>query len=63
MICAKIGLTLDFYKSPMERFSGNEHKVLKELQSDTSIALVTIGKGRSTVILNHENYLRNRMGL
>ena len=37
--------------------SRHEHKVLKELQADTSTVILPAGKGRSTVILNHEDYL------
>ena len=36
--------------------SKDEHKALKELQSDTSIVIVTADKGRSTVIFNREDY-------
>ena len=37
--------------------SRHEHKVLKELQADTSTVILPAGKGRSTIILNHEDYL------
>ena len=36
--------------------SKDEHKALKELQSDTSIVTVPADKGRSTVIFNCEDY-------
>ena len=35
--------------------------MLKELQSDTSIVILPAGKGRSTVILNCEDYLEKCM--
>ena len=35
----------------------DEHKALKELQSDTSIVILLPDKDRSTVILNREDYL------
>ena len=34
---------------------------MKELQSDTSIVILPVDKGRSTVILNHEDYLEKCM--
>ena len=34
---------------------------MKELQSDTSIVILPADKGRSTVILNREDYLEKRM--
>ena len=39
----------------------DEHKALKELQSDTSIVILPADKGRSTVILNREDYLEKCM--
>ena len=39
----------------------DERKVLKELQSDTSTVILPADKGRSTVILNREDYLEKRM--
>ena len=41
--------------------SKDEHKALKELQSDTSIVILPADKGRSTVILNCEDYLEKCM--
>ena len=41
--------------------SKDERKALKELQSDTSIVILPADKGRSTVILNHEDYLEKCM--
>ena len=35
----------------------DEGKTLKELQSDTSIVILPADKGRSTTILNCEDYL------
>ena len=34
---------------------------MKELQSDISIVILPADKGKSTVILNHENYLEKCM--
>ena len=36
-ICAKINLTLENSKTLMDDLSKEEHKALKELQSDTSL--------------------------
>ena len=41
--------------------SKNERKALKEIQSDISIVILPAGKGRSTGILNHEDYLEKFM--
>ena len=35
----------------------DEHKALKELQSDTSILILPADKDISTVVLNREDYL------
>ena len=39
----------------------DEHKALKELQSDTSILILPADKDISTVVLNRENYLKKFM--
>ena len=39
----------------------DERKALKELQSDTSVVILPADKGRSTVILNREDYLEKCM--
>ena len=39
----------------------DERKALKELQSDTSVVILPADKGRSTVILKHEDYLEKCM--
>ena len=39
----------------------DEHKALKELQSDTSILILPADKDISTVVLNRENYLEKFM--
>ena len=57
MIRAKISLTLQNSKPPKDNLSKSERKPLKELQPDTSIVILPAGKGRSTVILNREDYL------
>ena len=54
-IRAKVGVTLQNSKSPRDNLSKNQRKALKELQSDTSIVILPADKGRSTVILNHED--------
>ena len=54
-ICAKVSLTLQNSKPPKDNLSKNECKALKKLQSDTSIVILPADKGRSTVILNHED--------
>ena len=41
--------------------SKDERKALKELQSNTSIVILPADKGRSTVILNREDYLEKCM--
>ena len=56
-IPAKVSLTLQNYKPPMDNLSRDERKPLKELQSDISIVILPADKGRSTVIFNRENYL------
>ena len=60
-ICAKVSLTLQNSKPPKDNLSKDERKALKELQSDTSIVILPADKGRSTVILNHEDYLEKCM--
>ena len=57
MIRAKVHLTLQNSKHAKDNLSKDERKALKELQSDTSIVILPADKGRSTVILNHEDYL------
>ena len=39
----------------------DEHKALKELQSDTSILILPADKDLSTVVLNREDYLEKFM--
>ena len=60
-IRAKVSLTLQNSKPPKDNLSKDERKALKELQSDTSIVILPADKGRSTVILNHEDYLEKCM--
>ena len=43
--------------------SKDERKALKELQLDTSVAVLQADKSRSTVILNGEDYLEKCMDL
>ena len=51
----------DNSKPPKDNISKDERKALKELQSDTSIVILPADKGRSTVILNREDYLEKCM--
>ena len=44
-----------------DNLSKDECKVLKELQSNTSIVILPADKGRSTIILKHEDYLEKCM--
>ena len=60
-IRVKISRTLQNSK-PKDNLSTNERKTLKELQSDTSIVIFPADKGRSTIILNVEDYLGKYMG-
>ena len=53
-ICGNVSFTLQSSKPPKDNLSKVERKPLKKLQS---------GKGRSTVILNHEDYLQKCMDL
>ena len=61
MIRAKVSLTLQNSKPPKDNLSKNERNALKELQSDTSIVVSPAGKGRSTVVLNREDFLEKCM--
>ena len=56
-----ISLTLQNSKPAKDNLSKDERKALKELQSDTSIVILPADKVRSTVILNHEDYLEKCM--
>ena len=60
-IHAKVSLSLQNSKPPKDNLSKDECKALKELQSDTSIVILPAEKGRSTVILNREDYLEKYM--
>ena len=61
LLRAKITLTLQNSKPPKDNLSKDECKALKELQSDTSVVYLPADKGRSTIILNHEDYLEKCM--
>ena len=61
LLRAKITLTLQNSKPPKDNLSKDECKALKELQSDTSVVYLPADKGRSTVILNREDYLEKCM--
>ena len=56
-ICAKISFTLQNSKPPKDTLSNDERKTLKELQSDTSVVILSDNKGRSTAPLNRGDYL------
>ena len=60
-IHAKVSLTLQNSKPATDNLSKDERKAFKELQSDTSIVILPADKGRSTVILNREDYLKKCM--
>ena len=60
-IFAKVSLTLQNSKPPKDNLSKDEHKALKELQSDASIVILLDEKGRSTVSLDPEGYLVKSM--
>ena len=55
-IRATVSVTLQNSKSPKDNLSKDERKTLKKIQSDTSIVILPEDKGRSTVILNREDY-------
>ena len=57
-ISAKVSLTLQNSNHPKYNLFKDERKIWKELQSDTSIVILPAEKGRSTVILNREDYLQ-----
>ena len=59
-ICAKVSLTLQNSKPPKDNLSNDERKALKELQSDKSIIILPVDKGRSTVILNRD-FINNKL--
>ena len=60
-IRAKVSLTLQNSKPPKGNLFKDKRKDMKELQSNTSIVILPADKGRSTVILNREDYLENCM--
>ena len=60
-IFAKVSLTLQNSKPPKDNLPKDEHKALKELQSDRSIVILLDDKGRSTVSLDPEGYLGKSM--
>ena len=56
-IHTKKSLTLQSSKLPKHKLPKDERKVLKGLQSDTSVVILRADKGRSVVILNHKDLL------
>ena len=60
-IRVKVSVALQNSKPPKNNLFRDERKALKELQSDTSIVILPADKGRSTVILNCEEYLEKCM--
>ena len=61
-IYAIASFTLQNSKPSKVNLSKDEHKALKELQSNASIVILPAGKGRSTIILNREDYLEKIYG-
>ena len=61
MIRVKVNLTIQNSKSPKDKLSKDERKTLKELQSETSIVILPADRGRSTDILNREDYFEKCM--
>ena len=53
----KQDLHFEIPKPPKDNLFKDKRKLLKELQSDASIVILRVDKGRSTVILNLEDYL------
>ena len=60
-MCAKRSLTFQSSVSPKDNLYKDEGKALKELQSNISIVILPADEGRSTVILNREDYLEKCM--
>ena len=52
---------VDIMGKVFQMHAKDKQKAVKELQSDTSIAILPADKGRSTVILNCEDYLEKCM--
>ena len=61
-IYAIVSFTLQDSKPSKVNLSKGEHKALKKLQSNASIVILPAGKGRSTIILNREDYLEKIYG-
>ena len=57
----KKSVKLENSKLCKDKLSKDKHKVLKDLQSDTSVVIFPADKGRSTFILNREEYLEKDM--
>ena len=53
---------LQNFKPPKDNLSKDECKALKELQSAAWIVILLADKGRSTVVLNQQDYLEKCMG-
>ena len=60
-IRAKVSLTLQNCKAPKENLCQDERKALKELQFDTSIVILSVDKGRSSIFFNGVDYLEKCM--
>ena len=60
-IHAKISLVLQNSKLPKHNLPNDERKALKGLQSDISVVILRADKGRSLVILNHEDCFKKCM--
>ena len=57
-IRAKVSLTLQKAKLPKDNLSKAERASLKNLRDDDTIIILPADKGRATVILNKEDYIR-----
>lgn len=56
-IRAKVSLTLQKAKAPIQNLSKAERLSLKQLREDESIVILPADKGRASVILNKEDYV------
>ena len=58
-IHAKLSLTFQNSKPSKDNLFKDERKTLKELKSDTPIVVLPAEKGRSTIVLNRDDYFEN----
>ena len=57
-IRAKVSLTLQNARAPTGNLSKEERQALKSLKDDESIIILPADKGRATVVLNKDDYIR-----